>query len=131
MSENETIADASVITLAINVIGDQVGAGLGRAHTMAVARVAGGAVTAWEEHEVNWDALHDAGPEGAHHGRIVRFMREHGVQAVVSGHMGPPMVNTMQKLGVTPMVGAAGPAREVAVLVAARLAELAQEHSAA
>lgn len=109
--------------LAINVFGDQVGGGLGRAHTMAIAKVADGEITSWQEHPVGWDELHDQGTHGSHHARIARFMRENGVQAVVSGHMGAPMVNMMVKLGVTPVVDAAGPAREMALAAAQLLSE--------
>ncbi|MCI5826446.1 MAG: hypothetical protein MR006_07260 [Arcanobacterium sp.] len=108
-------APSTPVVVAINVIGDSVGAGLGRAHSMAVATVADGAISEWKEYEVNWDTLHDTGPEGTHHGRIVRFLREHGVNAVITGHAGPPMVNTMSKLGVLPLLGAAGPARDAAL----------------
>ena len=112
-----TVSDSSVI-LAISLQGAQVGGGLGKAHTMAVARVVDGAVASWEEHEVGWDELHGQGPEGTHHGRIVRFMRDNSVEAVVTGHIGAPMINTLTKLGVLPIVDATGDAREVAVSAA-------------
>ena len=119
MSENTTNNNAAPVILALNVVGDQLGAGLGRAHTMAIATVEAGEITAWEEYEVNWDVLHDTGPEGTHHGRIVRFLREHNVMALATGHMGAPMINTTLKLGVLPLLGASGPAREIAIAGAA------------
>jgi predicted Fe-Mo cluster-binding NifX family protein len=90
----------------------------GRAARMAVLRVEDGTIVADAEHQVDWDVLHDAGPEGTHHGRIVRFLMEHEVEAVVAGHVGPPMVDTMTKMGIRISMGAAGDAR-VAVLAAA------------
>lgn len=116
------------LVLAVNVVGDQVGGGLGKAHTMAVATVANGRIVGWDVEEVGWDVLHDAGPEGTHHARIVRFMRDHHVEAVVTGHMGSPMVNTMTKLGVLPLVDASGDARQAALAGAAILvAHLAED----
>ncbi len=111
------------VTLAVNVTGDQVGGGLGRAHTVAIAVIANGRIVSWEEHEVAWDVSHDQGPEGQHHARIVRFMRDNEIQAVVTGHMGPPMVNTLHKLGVLPLVNASGDVRDAALAGAAILAE--------
>ena len=58
-----------------------VGGGLGRAQTVAVADVRDGEVTSWTEVHVGWGDLHGIGPEGTHHARIVRFVREHGARA--------------------------------------------------
>lgn len=103
------------VVVAVNLVGENVGAGLGRAHWMAIATVSGDDITSWDEYEVAWDIWHDQGAEGTHHARIVRFLREHGVQAVVTGHAGPPMINTMLKLGVLPLLGATGPARSAVI----------------
>lgn len=73
--------------------------GWGRAHWVAVATVADGAVTDWQVIETNWDGLHDEGTHGAHHARMVRFLKEHAIEAVVVGHMGDGMrrvLGTMQ-----------------------------------
>ncbi|ADH92868.1 hypothetical protein EBF03_05700 [Arcanobacterium haemolyticum] len=102
------------IHVAVNVRGDHVGGGLGKAHTMAVATVADGAILSWEEIHVGWDLLHGQGPEGTHHGRIVRFMREHAISVVVTGHLGLPMRNTLGKLGVR-VVTSDGIAKTVAL----------------
>ena len=101
------------------VNGDQVGGGWGKAQRVAVASVEEGEVTSWEEIDVRWDIAHDEGAEGSHHARIVRFLREHDVEVVVAGHMGPPMQNTLAKLGIRVVIGASGEARS-AVLAAAR-----------
>lgn len=95
-----------------------VGHGWGRATRVAVARVEGGAVTTWDEHDVRWDALHDEGTEGGHHARIARFLTEHAVEAVAAGHMGPPMVQMLGRMGIRVTLGADGDARAVALAAA-------------
>jgi predicted Fe-Mo cluster-binding NifX family protein len=109
----ETPTAATVV--AVHIVAGQVGDGWGKAHDVAIARVADGQVVDWAEHEVAWDESHDQGTEGSHHARIVRFCREHGVQVVVTGHMGPPMQNTLDKLGARVVLGLTGDAREAAV----------------
>ena len=84
----------------------------GRAAAVAVARVESGAVVSWDEFPVGWDALHDVGTEGGHHARIARFLIEHGVQAVVAGHMGPPMQQMLERMQLGVHLGASGDARE-------------------
>lgn len=93
----------------------------GRAHLIAVATVAGGAVTEWHEHEVAWDHLHDEGGEGAHHARVARFLREQQVEAVVANHMGPGMTRMLTTMGLPTVLGAEGDAR---IALEAALAEL-------
>ena len=83
----------------------------GRADRVAVAEVDDGAIRDWQEYETSWDALHDAGSEGAHHARIATFLKEHRVERVVAGHMGPPMQNMVRKMGIEVRLGVAGPAR--------------------
>lgn len=95
------------------------GGGFGRAPRVAVATVEDGAVTAWDEHAVGWDALHDEGTEGGHHARIARFLIDNGVGAVAAGHIGPPMVNQLGKMGIAVTMGVEGDARAVAVAAAA------------
>lgn len=92
----------------------------GKAKNVALAKVEEGAITAWEVFDVGWDALHDQGEHGTHHGRIVRFLREHSVDAVVINHAGAPMMNTMAKMGLRIAIEATGPARQ-AVLRAEKL----------
>jgi predicted Fe-Mo cluster-binding NifX family protein len=83
----------------------------GRAPTVVVACLDGGRITAWDEHAVAWDVLHDIGTEGGHHARVARFLADHGVQVVVAGHMGPPMVQLLGKMRIVARLGAAGDAR--------------------
>jgi predicted Fe-Mo cluster-binding NifX family protein len=96
----------------------EIGHGWGKAARVAVAEVGGGEVSRWDEYDVGWDRLHDEGGEGSHHARIVRFLTEHQVGAVVAGHMGPPMQHTLEKMGLAVHLGASGDAR-AAVLAAA------------
>jgi predicted Fe-Mo cluster-binding NifX family protein len=67
----------------------------GRAHWVAVAEVADGTITGWTVHEVDWDGLHDAGTHGSHHARVIGFLREQGVEAVVAPHMGEGMARML------------------------------------
>jgi predicted Fe-Mo cluster-binding NifX family protein len=96
-----------------------VGGGLGRASHVAVATVEDGQVTSWAEHEVGWDRLHDEGSEGSHHARIVRFLREHGVEVVVARGAGEGMQRTLSSMGVRPVLGVQGDARAAVVAAAA------------
>jgi len=83
----------------------------GRAERVAVAVVEGGDVQDWTEYDVGWGSLHDASTEGSHHARIARFLLDHNVQAVVAGHMGPPMVRMLDTMGLVVNLGASGDAR--------------------
>lgn len=101
----------------VPVSGDQVVGGWGKAQRVAVATVAQGEIGSWQEIDVRWDLSHDEGTEGSHHARIVRFLREHGVEVVVTHHMGAPMANTIDKLGIRVVRDTEGDAR-AAVLAA-------------
>ncbi len=94
----------------------------GRAARVALASVEGGAIADWQEHDVHWDSLHDAGGEGAHHARVARFLREHRVALVVADHMGDGMTRMLGTMHVGVHLGAAGDAR-LAVLTAAAVRE--------
>jgi len=108
--------------IAVNIDGNQVGTGLGRAHTMAVADVQQGEIASWDEVEVGWDVSHDQAPSHeTHHARIVSFMRENHVEAVVTGHLGPPMAHTLSLMGIALFAGASGPARDAALAAAEQL----------
>jgi len=86
--------------------------GWGRADRVAVAKVTASAIDAWQEFDVGWGRLHDSGPEGGHHARIANFLKEHAVEAVIAGHMGPPMEHMLGKMGIKVHLGAVGRARE-------------------
>jgi predicted Fe-Mo cluster-binding NifX family protein len=95
----------------------QSAAAWGKAHWIGVAGVEDGAVTAWQVHEVAWDVSHDEGTHGSHHARIVRFLKEHGIEAVVVDHMGPGMVQVMQTMRIPVLPASPGDAK-ASVLVA-------------
>jgi predicted Fe-Mo cluster-binding NifX family protein len=97
----------------------------GRAARVAVADVHDGTIASWEELDVGWDVLHDAGTEGGHHARVATFLRSHGVQAVVAGHMGDPMVQMLRRMGIRVSLGAGGPAPGAVVAAVAKLAGMA------
>jgi len=117
--------------IAVNIVGNLVGTGLGRAATIAVADVEDSQIRSWEEYEVRWDLSHDQPSQlltigsrpdashGSHHARIVSFMKEHHVQAVVTGHVGPPMAHTMDLMGIRVVTGAIGDAKAAALDAAA------------
>lgn len=95
-----------------------VSGGWGRASRVAVATVRDGMLVDWQEHLVRWDLAHDEGTEGAHHARVARFLREHAVDVVVTGHMGQGMQRMLGKLAVRVVQDSQGDARQ-AVLAAA------------
>jgi predicted Fe-Mo cluster-binding NifX family protein len=116
--------------VAVNVVGQMVGGGLGRAQTMAVVDIESGRVISWQEYEVRWDLSHDqialghtGGPgavsHGSHHARIVSFLRDHAVEVVVTGHAGPPMAHTLDLKGVRLVTDVVGDARTAAVTAVA------------
>jgi predicted Fe-Mo cluster-binding NifX family protein len=94
------------------------GQGWGRAPRVAIACVEGGRIEAWEVHHVRWDVLHDEGPEGQHHARIAGFLKEHGVERVIAGHMGPPMVQMLARMNIAVRLGVDGDARAVVATAA-------------
>ncbi|CAL8979512.1 MAG: dinitrogenase iron-molybdenum cofactor [Actinobacteria bacterium] len=89
----------------------------GRAHWVGVADVEDGAVRSWQVHEVGWDVSHDEGTHGSHHARIVRFLKEEGVQAVVVDHMGEGMQRVMNTMGI-PLLPASPGDAQASVLAA-------------
>lgn len=89
----------------------------GKAHWIGVADVQDDEVVSWQVHEVAWDVSHDAGTHGSHHARIVRFLKEHGVQAVVVDHMGPGMQRVMATMGI-PLLPASPGDAQASVLAA-------------
>jgi predicted Fe-Mo cluster-binding NifX family protein len=90
----------------------------GRAERVAVVEMEAAAITGWEEYAVGWDALHSAGPEGAHHARVARFLREHHVDTVLADHMGEAMHHMLGKMGIAVRLGASGEARSAVTAAA-------------
>ncbi len=93
----------------------QVGGGWGRADNVALVTVENGVVVSREDIVVGWNALHDTETDGGHHARIVRFLREHEVTDVATGHMGDGMQNTLTKLGTRLHLGVEGDAEAIAL----------------
>ena len=91
----------------------------GRADRVAVAEVVGDEIVSWQEVEVSWSRLHDQGTSGSHHARVVTFLKEHQIEAVVANHMGDGMVRTLDTMSLLVHLGAAGDAR-AAVMAATR-----------
>lgn len=83
----------------------------GRADRVAVADVVDGEIVSWLEVEVSWSRLHDEGTPGSHHARVVTFLRDHHVEAVLANHVGDGMVRTLHAMGLPLHLGAAGDAR--------------------
>ncbi len=117
---DEGVSTVVALSLVGSAEGSQVGGGWGRAQRIAIATVEDGSVTRWAEHDVRWDLAHDEGTEGSHHARVVRFLRDNGVQVVATGHMGPPMARMLGTMGIQAVVDAAGDPRAVALAVAQR-----------
>jgi predicted Fe-Mo cluster-binding NifX family protein len=86
----------------------------GRANRVAIAEVTEQGIAGWQEFDVGWNTLHDAGSEGSHHARIARFLLDNRVEAVVANHMGVPMANMLDRMGLKVRLGALGDAREAA-----------------
>jgi predicted Fe-Mo cluster-binding NifX family protein len=91
----------------------------GRAARVAVVDVTDGKLLRWEEHEVGWDQLHDAGTEGGHHARIARFLNEQQVEIVIAHHMGDPMAQMLGQMGLEVHLGASGDAGRAVLLATA------------
>ncbi len=83
----------------------------GRAHWIAVADVADTGIVDWRVHEVAWDESHGSGSHGAHHARIVRFLKEQQIQAVVVDHMGEGMQRVMRSMGIPLLPATPGEAK--------------------
>jgi predicted Fe-Mo cluster-binding NifX family protein len=91
----------------------------GRAHWIAVAEVTDGAVASWQVHEVSWDVLHDSTTHGSHHARVVTFLKDHGIQAIVVDHVGEGMQRMLSTMGI-PLLPASPGDAQASVLAAVR-----------
>ncbi len=106
-----------IVAVPVDTTG-QIEPGWGRAQRVAVGAVDSGELTAWQVHEVGWGDLHDTGTEGAHHARMVRFLRDQQVEAVVVERMGAGMKQVMTSMHITITSGAAGDARAAMIAAA-------------
>lgn len=83
----------------------------GKADWIAIADIEKGQITDWREIEVSWSRLHDEGTEGSHHARVVKFLRDRKIEAVVANHMGEGMTRMLKTMGIPVFLGASGDAR--------------------
>lgn len=113
--EQEGDGQQVVVAVPVGPDGVTVGPTWGKADRVALAVLAGQQLLDWEVKDVGWAASHDAGTHGAHHARVVRFLREHQVGVVVVDHVGEGMRRTLGSMGITLVEGASGEAK-VAVL---------------
>lgn len=84
---------------------------LDRADWIVVAEVINGEIVSWQDIDVLWSLLHDSGAYGSHHDRIVKFLSEHRIEAIVANHMGDDMVRILKTKGTPVHLGATGNAR--------------------
>jgi predicted Fe-Mo cluster-binding NifX family protein len=103
-----------IVCVAVDKDGS-VGPRWGRADRVAVASVTGSGIESWDEFDVGWNELHDAGPEGQHHARVARFLQDHGVEAVVAYHVGLGMQQMLGKMGIAMKTTSATRASEAAL----------------
>lgn len=94
----------------------------GRAHWVAVAEVKDGAIADWQVHEVSWDDLHDSGTHGSHHARVVSFLTEHKIQAIVVDHVGEGMQRMLTTMKIPMLQAMPGDAKHSVLLAVRALA---------
>ena len=105
-----SIGDVKV-ALAVDQSGS-VGHSWGKAPRVAVAEIEDGRIVAWNEYDVGWDVAHDSGTHGAHHARVVRFLKEHDVEVVLASHVGDGMVRMLDTMGVRLELEVTGDAKQ-------------------
>jgi predicted Fe-Mo cluster-binding NifX family protein len=94
----------------------------GRAHWIAVAEVTDAAIASWRVHEVSWDVLHDDSTHGSHHARVVTFLKDQGIQAIVVDHVGEGMQRMLTTMAI-PLLPASPGDAQTSVLAAVRGAQ--------
>jgi predicted Fe-Mo cluster-binding NifX family protein len=109
-----------IVATPVTVDGRSAGA-WGRAHWVAVAQVTGPRLTAWTIHEVGWDESHDIGTHGSHHARVVRFLKDQAVDAVVVDHVGAGMARMLETMGIPVLPASPGDARASVLAAVATL----------
>jgi len=110
------------MVVCLTMVGDDtVGGGFGKAQRVAIARGDG---ETWdiEQVDVRWDLQHDQMADGLHHAQIARFLRDQGVDVVVTSHMGDGMLRMLDSMKVKVFSGE-GPLDGVLGAVAAESAE--------
>ena len=87
-----------------------------------IAEVTDGSIASWQVHEVSWDVLHDSTTHGSHHARVVTFLKDHGIQAIVVDHVGEGMQRMLTTMGI-PLLPASPGDAQTSVLAAMRGAQ--------
>lgn len=87
----------------------------GRAHWVAVAEVADATIADWQVHEVSWDVLHDDSTHGSHHARVVTFLKDQSIQAIVVDHVGEGMQRMLSTMDIPLLPATPGDAQASAL----------------
>jgi predicted Fe-Mo cluster-binding NifX family protein len=86
----------------------------GRADWIAIADVVNHEILSWREVKVSWSTLHDQGTDGSHHARVVKFLKDQKIEAIVVNHMGDGMTRMLETMKIPVQLGAIGDARAAA-----------------
>ena len=70
-----------------------------------------GTIADWQVHEVSWDVLHDDSTHGSHHARVVTFLRNNGIQAIVVDHVGEGMQRMLSTMDIPLLPATPGDAK--------------------
>ena len=85
---------------------------LGKAPVFATCSLRDGEITDWVEHQVGWDQTYGVDVMGAHHARVMRFVQDHAVAAVVADDVCDSMRRSLESQGVSVYDNRSGDARE-------------------
>jgi predicted Fe-Mo cluster-binding NifX family protein len=94
---------------------------LGQAPLVAVCRIDDGHIEDWSEHAVEWDTTYGVDVLGVHHPRVIRFLRDNEVEAVVADQVCDSMQSVLDSLVIRLYPGLTGDARAAVVSVAPTL----------
>lgn len=87
---------------------------LGQANSVAICKVDGSDVTDWTEIVVDWDTTYGVDVPGVHHPRVIRFLQDHQVNAVIANNVCDIMQTTLPTLGIAVHSGVTGDAKAAA-----------------
>ncbi len=104
--------NAQIICIPLNADGT-IHDRLGKANTVAICKLEDGQVSDWTEHVVEWDTTYGVDVMGVHHPRIMRFMQDQKVDAVVADNVCDVIQRSLPNVGVTVHPGFTGDARSV------------------
>ena len=84
---------------------------LGKAPVFATCSLRDGEITDWVAHPVGWDQTYGVDVLGAHHARVMRFVQDHAVTAVVADDVCDSMRRSLESQGVAVYDHRSGDAR--------------------